>query len=468
MKIKHVPSYWLDHNGRRLDCGPYMSGAIEARELLSKLSTTPLRQLTAGHDGGIYNGPQFVRNYVTDPEHGVPFLTTSSMLHSDLSTLPLLRKADAHSSKLRYLEIKEGMTLITCSGSIGRMAYSRKSMEGAWSNQDIMKVIANPDLILPGYLHAFLATRFGVPLIVSGTYGAVIQHIEPHHISELPVPRLNDIEKQVHDLVQQAADELSESSWLMVSSTNLLFSSAGLEESTNDRYLNDDRRQGWSESSFNTFSLRALNYDPRARELLEAVTDIRHDRLGDLVDRSNFEGHIVFKRIDADPEHSLMLVGQRDAFHLRPEGRWISKKSIEGLGLQVPAGTTLIPCHGTFGESELYCRATLVTQKTSEYAYSGDFYRCMPKEDAVASGYLFAFLRSRFAFRIIRSMSTGSKQQYQHPVLMANMPVPRLDDEKEEKIALMVDRAAYLRDHALDLEDQAVALVESAIEEGGR
>lgn len=468
MKIKHVPSSWLDHNGRRLDCGPYMSGAIEARELLSKLKTMPLHKLTAGHDGGIYNGPQFVRNYVTDPEFGVPFLTTSSMLHSDLSTLPLLRKADAHSSKLRYLEIKEGMTLITCSGSIGRMAYSRKSMEGAWSNQDIMKVVANPDAILPGYLHAYLASRFGVPLIVSGTYGAVIQHIEPHHIADLPVPRLKEIEKQVHDLIQQAADELSESSSLMVSATNSLFTNAGLNESHNHEYLNDEKRQGWSESSFNAFSLRALNYDPRAKELWQAVSSIKHDRLGDLVDRSNFEGHIVFKRIDADPEHGVMLVGQRDAFHLRPEGRWISKKSIQGLGLQVPAGTTVIPCHGTLGESELYCRAALVTPRTSEYAYSGDFYRCIPKEGAVASGYLFAFLRSRFAFRMIRSMSTGSKQQYQHPVLMANMPIPRLDDEKEEKIASMVDRAGYLRDHALELEDQAVALVERAIEEGGR
>lgn len=65
-------------------------------------------------------------------------------------------------------------------------------------------------------------------------------------------------------------------------------------------------------------------------------------------------------------------------------------------------------------------------------------------------------------------MSTGSKQQYQHPVLMANMPIPRLDDEKEQEIASMVDRAGYLRDHALELEDEAVALVEHAIEEGGR
>ena len=33
-QVKSVPSTWLENNGRRLDCGPYLSGAIEARELL--------------------------------------------------------------------------------------------------------------------------------------------------------------------------------------------------------------------------------------------------------------------------------------------------------------------------------------------------------------------------------------------------------------------------------------------------
>jgi type I restriction enzyme S subunit len=47
---------------------------MEARALLDRLQARkePLHQLTAGHNGGIYNGPQFVRNYVDDPAYGVP------------------------------------------------------------------------------------------------------------------------------------------------------------------------------------------------------------------------------------------------------------------------------------------------------------------------------------------------------------------------------------------------------------
>jgi len=466
-QCKTVPSRWLEKDGRRLDCGPYMSGAIEAKELIKHLQTKPLKSLTDGYKGGIYNGSPFVRNYVKDPNYGVPFLTTSSMLQADLTNIPFLNKKDATSNKLSFLEVKERMTLITCSGSIGRMTYARKDMEGTWSNQNILKIVADENKIKPGYLYAYLSGVFGVPLVLSGTYGAVIQHIEPSHIDDLPVPRIGNTEDEAHDLIQRASEEMSESSSLMQGASTQLLSEAGLSESQNHIYLQDERRLGWGEVSTNTFSIRALNYDPRSQDMWNSIQKIEHDYLGDVIDRNNFEGHIVFKRIDCDPEYGVMLLGQRNAFHLRPDGRWISKKSIEGLGLQVPAGTSLIPCHGTLGEQELYCRATIVTKRSSQYAYSGDFYRCIPLKDKIKPGYLFAFLRTRLAFRLIRSMSTGSKQQYQHPIRMAQMPIPRLKKELEEEIAKKVDRASYLRDHSLKLEDQARTLVEEAIKTGG-
>lgn len=45
-QIKTVRSTWLENNGRRLDCGPYMSGAVEAKELLKKHTTEALKDLT--------------------------------------------------------------------------------------------------------------------------------------------------------------------------------------------------------------------------------------------------------------------------------------------------------------------------------------------------------------------------------------------------------------------------------------
>ena len=59
LKWKAVRAAWLEEGGRRLDCNPYMSGALEARDTLKQLKTRKdlLRNLTAGYAGGIYNGP---------------------------------------------------------------------------------------------------------------------------------------------------------------------------------------------------------------------------------------------------------------------------------------------------------------------------------------------------------------------------------------------------------------------------
>ena len=200
-----VMASWMRAQGARLDAPPFLSGAIEARKLLELLSVKkePLASLTKGHNGGIFNGPQFSRTYVDDPEHGVPFVGSSDMLQADLSQLPLLRKQNAYSPGLSYLRLEEGMTLISCSGTIGRMVYVRPEMAGMWSSQHVMKVVPDPDHILPGYLYAFLSSKFGLPLVVGGTYGAIIQHIEPYHIANLPVPRLGKkLEASVHNLVQ--------------------------------------------------------------------------------------------------------------------------------------------------------------------------------------------------------------------------------------------------------------------------
>lgn len=461
-----VRSSWLEEGGRRLDCNPYMSGALEARDALRRLKVRKdaLSEVTSGFCGGIFNGPQFARIWVDDPRYGVPFLSGSDILNADLSVLPLLQADYAKSKNLAHLRLEQGMTLITCSGTIGRMTYVRPDMAGMWSSQHIMKVVPNPDCIPPGYLYAFLSSRFGVPLVVSGTYGAIIQHIEPQHISQLPVPRFEkDFEAQVDQIIKSAAADVSEANQLMKLSTAGLLHSIGRDDVYDSDWHADTRARGWEERAITSESLRAFNYDPRIAEIRHQIELGQHSQLGSICDPSQFKGKIIFTRIDADAEYGVMLLGQRNAFHLRPEGRCISEKSIRGLGLRVPVGTTLIPSHGTLGEFELYCRALMVTKQTSKYAYSGDFFRCVPIADLIAPGYLFAFMRSRLAFRMLRSISSGGKQQEQHAAMMYRLPIPRLERERESEIAAMVETACELYDQAVGAEDKARALVESAV-----
>ncbi|MBU9268744.1 methylation-associated defense system restriction endonuclease subunit S MAD5 [Burkholderia gladioli] len=466
-QVKAIPSTWLENNGRRLDCGPYMAGAVEIRELLKKHKTDVLPDLTAGHDGGIYNGPQFERNYVDDAQHGVPFLTTTFMMQADLSRLPLLSKKDAQSRKLNYLRVHEGMTLITCSGTVGRTIYARSDMNGVWSNQDILKIVADANRIPSGYLNAYLCTRFGVPFVVSGKYGSVITHLEPKHFSDLLVPRLGEtIEQEAHNLVEQSAALLANYQANLTEATELYFDSVGLKDITASEWHSWGSDLGFAATA-GVQTLRALNFNPRFQRLCELIKQGPWRPLGELCVPGTLKRGSRFNRIDADPEYAYRLVGQKELFWLRPEGRWIARKFVPNDVL-VESGSILVAARGTLGESELYCRASFINGKLTENAYSEDILRVIGNEKEIERGALFAFMRSESAFRMLRSISVGSKLQDHHYSMLPSLPIPYPSSDIRKRCNDLVIAAYEARGKAIALEDQARSLVERTIEEGGR
>ena len=229
-QCKVVPISWIEKQARRLDCGPYMSGAMEARELLRQLSARKdhLQDLTDGGISGIINAGRITRLWVEDNQHGYPFLSSTDILQADLSNISHIAKSVARQNS--QLLIKDRWTLITRSGTIGRMAYARADMNGMACTEDVLRVIPDETKVKPGYIYAYLCTKFGVPLVVSGTYGSIITHLEPHHIADLPVPRLGAAEEQAHDLVQSAADLRVEAAELLETAGRMVNEQFGFPE----------------------------------------------------------------------------------------------------------------------------------------------------------------------------------------------------------------------------------------------
>lgn len=459
-----VTSDWLAEQGFRLDPAPYLSGALESRKLLEKLPhTVTLESVTAGYNGGIFNGPKFSRVYLDDPEHAVPFLGSTDMLEADFSFLPKLSKTVA--DKFPYLAIQPGMTLISCSGTVGRMAYVRPDMAGIWSSQHVMKVQANAERIPSGYLYSFLRSKFGVPMIASSAYGAIIQHIEPHHIADLPVPRFDrQLEQRIHDLVEESAQLRADFQAGLVAATEDFFRSVGLPELINLRWHQEERDLGFEVEGIRATSLRALNYAPRAQYLLEILSSVPGIPLGKICAGGQLSRGVRFKRVDNNPEHGVQLIGQRQAFWLRPEGRWIATATTP-VEVFAEDETILVAARGTLGENEVYCRAILACGSWIQYAYSEDFLRIVSGDSEVSGAYLFAFMRSEVAFRLLRSLSTGGKQQDIHEALRAGIPIPLAAPADRARIAETVRRAYRDRDRADVLEDRALALLTAAIEE---
>lgn len=459
---------WLDRQGLRLDAKPYLSGAFATRRLLERLTVEkmPLSEVTAGHAGGIYNGPKFRRVYLTDPEHSVPFVGSKDMLVADLSTLPRLRKSDAESSSLHYLRLQSGMTLISCSGfNAGRRAYVRPDMTGHWSSQDVLKVVPDPGKIGAGYLYAFLASRFGEALVKGTVYGSAVKHIEPHHIEGLPVPRFGEaVEKEIHELMEEAASLRAAFQSGVNQATRDLFETAGLGDLLDLRWHEQGRDLGFAQRGVDTTTLRALNFQPRAREILRRLGEVEHATLGEICQGGQLSRGLRFSRVDGEPgdAYSYRLVGQRQAFWLRPEGRWISKAYTPEEVLAKDQ-TVLIASQGTLGDNEVYGRALFVTGSWRSFAFSEHFLRVRPGSDDFSGAYLFAFLRSDPAFRVLRSMSTGGKQQDIHEELREALPVPVLGESHRGRIAKTVREAYRQRDEADRMEEKAISLLHAAV-----
>lgn len=467
MKVKTIPSSWLRKEGRRFDCGPYLAGGLEAKLHLEELDAPKdtLQSLTAGYNGGIFNGPKFSRTWVKEAGLGVPFLGSAAMLRADLSSMPLLRKADAESSKLSYLQAPPTATLISCSGTIGRMVFCRDDMGEHWTSQHIMKVVPNPKRIRAGYLYAFLRSKFGVPMIISGTYGSIIQSIEPRHIENLPVPRLGpSVEDAAADLVDESAHLLEAYQRGIIAATERFFESVGLADITTAEWHEPGSDVGFAETFPRVESFRALNFNPRFKALCDRIRQGPWKSLGEICEPGTLKRGGRFKRIDAEPEHAYQLVGQKQLFWLRPEGRWIAKWAL-GNDVLVDDGTILVAARGTLGETELYCRSEFIWGPATGRAYSEDILRVISDPDVMPRGCLYAYMRSEMAFRQLRSVSVGTKIQDHHYTMLAELPVPYPGHDVQEEVHEMMTTAYDARHRGVALEEQAIALVEQAVEE---
>jgi type I restriction enzyme S subunit len=339
-------------------------------------------------------------------------------------------------------------------------------MVGFWSSQDVLKVVADEAEIHPGYLYAFLTSRFGIPMILAQAFGSMIPHLEPVHIAGLPVPRFSgEVEEEIHGCVQAAADLRAQSQAGVSAATCDLFKSAGLPELIDYRWHREPRATGFEVSHIGAASLRAMSYDERARRLANAISSVPHRTLGQICDGGELSRGNRFSRIPADPGHGMHLVGQEQVFWVRPEGRWVAVKDHEADVLRATDETIVVASQGLLTEGSLIGRAAFVTGRWLEYIYSEHLLRVKSGAPDIPNAYLFAFMRSEVAFRMLRSLVSGTGPQDINAVLRQKIPVPECTPADRERIAETVRRAYRCRDEADDLEDRAQELLDAVVQD---
>ena len=458
MKTSIIRSTWLAKGGYRLDCSPYLGGALEAQVLLEELAVRkdPLGAVTVE----IFNGPQFVRNYLDNPDLGVPFMTGSSMKLSDLSRLPLLSKKDAHSQKLRHLEIKPGMTLISCLGTIGQMAYARPEMAGVWASQDVLKVVPNTTKIPSGFLYTYLSSKFGIPLITSGTYGGIIQHLEPEHISGLPVPRFGAaLEKKIHDLVEEAGVLRSDASRFKREAIELFESSCSIPLAR-PLYKYTSPLLGKANPQMLASRMDSTYYIEPCVAARNAFDRVRNQKsLGEVA--SVFIPGIFKRQYSNDPDFGYPYITGADVFCIKPASDQNLLKSIaEGYRLLLKEG--MIVLHEAGQRYGLIGRGVMVGKTLDGFACTNNMVRVMPL-DPDEAGFIFIVLSSEHGIRLLKREAAGSSIPHLDESRVRNLRIPWPSNDIRKQISVLAHKARSFWDSADMKEDQATSILTKAI-----
>lgn len=457
MRSKAVPSGWLERDGR-LDCGPYMSGALEAKVLLKGLKARKetLQAITRDGISGIFHAGRIKRIWVNSPEHGCPFLSSTDILQADISKVAYIsNRAVAENPRLL---LSPGWTLITRSGTIGRMAYARPDMDGHACSEDVLRVVPDPEKIPPGYLYAYLSSKFGVPLVVGGTYGAIIQHIEPEHIANLPVPRLGErIETAAHKLIDEAATLRDEAATLRQKAL-------GRVQELLDWRTASETNIAQAGASALQRRLDAHYHVPRVVQARESLARHGAERLREKVE-SVFEPNRGSRMKVEDPAFGLPFLSSSDVFRLDPAGEyWISTRRTPHLDkLLVSERDVFLPRSGQLGG--IIGRAVLPLPTYYGHAASEHLVRvrCTSRDDAF---FLWSVFASEPGYLATIATAFGSSIPSLDCELLADLKVPWFDDAQRSQLCDLVESAVHASTRAIHAERNGVHLVEDAIEKG--
>ncbi len=150
---------------------------------------------------------RFKRVYV-DEGYGRVFIGGKQMYELDPSNKKYLSKSKHDKRIIEELEIQENTTLISRSGTIGKVCLVPKHWKNWIASEHIIRVVpANNDVA--GYISIFLSSDYGYELIKRFTYGSVVDEIDDNHVRqiEIPILRNQDVQKQINDLALQANEK---------------------------------------------------------------------------------------------------------------------------------------------------------------------------------------------------------------------------------------------------------------------
>lgn len=149
----------------------------------------------------IFRGKSILKD---DVKPGNKYILNISSIEDGQVDLDNMDTTDEEERKLRRYQLEENDVLITCRGTINKVAIFPKTDKFVIASANVIAIRVK-EKIMPLYLRIFLDSPAGKIIIKSFQRGTTLMNINPNDIKEMEVP-LIDIEKQ-EELIKKYIEE---------------------------------------------------------------------------------------------------------------------------------------------------------------------------------------------------------------------------------------------------------------------
>ena len=406
-----------------------------------------------------YYGGRLKRHYVDETEPGaVGFLGSSEML--DCKPEPV--KFMLNDVKTTDVRVKQGVVLISRSGTIGNVTYVGNTLSKFFVSEHAIRIECKD---FPGYVYAFLKTKIGKLIVCSTQYGAVIQEIEPEHLATVPIPDAPTmLKKKIHDLIVRSYELRDESNDLIDQATALLIGELKLPDI--DAF---DVGLYKKAAPVDTFSVRlsemsgrldASYHVPIVNAIVEHLR--QHAEEVTTVGDSRISREVIlpgrFKRVYVDEGYGRVFIGGKQLYELDPTNKKYLSNVHHGdrisRQLELHENMTLITCSGTIG------KVALVGKHWENWTANQHIIRILPASEDIA-GYLNIFLASDYGKVLITRFTYGSVVDEIDDNHVRQIAIPLLKNHTvQKKINDLALEANEKRYQAYLLEQEALQIMD--------
>jgi type I restriction enzyme S subunit len=449
--------------GGRLEASVFNIEGRQAREILQQCKWP--KKMVCGQNGmaRAWHRARFKRLYVAKSDY--PIYQPSQI--NEIYPKPADYISIKTQTDIDSLRVAKNQILLTCSGTVGNCTIVGNTLDGKIFSHDLIRIdVANHKEV--GYLYAFLKSKTGHTLINTNNYGAVVDHIEPEHLANIPIPDPSPIIKQrIHDLIMESFRLRDESNALMDEAQALLKGALKLPniEEFKPTYFN-------ANIEFQNFSVNIAQLDGRFEASYHVpIVDFILKHLAVQAKEVTYVGDSqiskkilmpgIFKRTYVEEGQGTVLIGGKNLLELDPSNKKylrlhsLPKREIENLIIH--ENMVLITSRGTIG------KVNIVPKHWEGWAASNNTVHVEAQSNEMA-GYLYAWLASEWAYPLILRLTYGAVVDMIDVSNVAEIPIPLLHNPAVQKtINDKVLEANRKRFEAYELEQKALKIMDEKV-----